>query len=89
MGKHFGGREGLKSRDKGTWSEALPGRGQDRVVPGVTRGGGGVLRISTERDDRMGTKIKSQKPLGIQTKPKQTPGPKLNLPKIPCRFSEP
>ena len=41
MGKHFGGREGLKSRDKGTWSEALPERGQDRVVPGVTRGGGG------------------------------------------------
>lgn len=82
MGKHFGGREGLKSRDKGTWSEALPGRGQDRVVPGVTRGGG-VLQISTERDDRMGTKIKSQKNPWDSNKAQTNPWTKIKPPKNP------
>ena len=35
MEKHFGGREALKSRGKGTRSEPLLGGGKDRVVPGV------------------------------------------------------
>ena len=35
MEKHFGGREALKSRGKGTRSETLLGGGQDRVLPGV------------------------------------------------------
>ena len=89
MGKHFGGREGLKSRDKGTWSEALPERGQDRVVPGVTRGGVGYSGFQLREMIEWGQKSKAKKTLGIQTKPKQIPGPKLNPPKIPCRFSEP
>ena len=35
MGKNCSGRKALKSRGKGTRSEALLGEGQDRVVPGV------------------------------------------------------
>ena len=34
-GQNSGGREALKSRDKGTRREPLPGGRQDRVVPGV------------------------------------------------------
>ena len=34
-GQNSGGREALKSRDKGTRREALLGGRQDRVVPGV------------------------------------------------------
>ena len=35
MEKHFGGKEALTYRGKGTRSEPLLGGGQDRVVPGV------------------------------------------------------
>lgn len=38
---------------------------------------GGILLILSDGDDRMGTKIKSQKnPWGFQLKPKKIPGPK-------------
>ena len=40
------------------------------------RGGGGeVLWISSDGNDRMGAKIKT---------PKKTPGPRINPKKIPC-----
>jgi len=47
-----------------------------------------VLRISSDRDDRIGAKIKTQKnPPGFKTKQKQKiPGPKFNPPKTPRRF---
>ena len=38
---------------------------------------GGVLQVLSDRDDRMGAKIK----------PKKIPGPKFNAQKIPCRIS--
>ena len=40
----------------------------------VIGSGGGVLQISSDRDDRMGEK----------SKPKKIPGPKFNSKKIPC-----
>ena len=41
-------------------------------------------------DDLMGAKIKIQKKsLGLHTKPRKIPGPKLNPEKTPCRISEP
>ena len=47
------------------------------------RGPGGVLRISSDGDDRMGAKIKAQKKsLGLPTKPKKIPGPKINIKNI-------
>ena len=42
-------------------------------------GGGGVLQISSDGDDRMGAKVKAQK----------IPGPNINPQKLPCRISEP
>ena len=53
-------------------------------------GGGGVLRISSDGDDRMGAKIKTPKTsLGLPIKPEKIPRPKINPQKIPCRISEP
>ena len=44
--------------------------------------GGGVLQISSDRDDRMGAKIKTQKnPKGFKQ------GPEFNPQKIPCQIS--
>ena len=38
-----------------------------------------VLQISTDKNGRMGAKIKTQKKsLGLQTKPQKIPGPKFN-----------
>ena len=43
-----------------------------------------VLQISSDRDDRMEPKIKTQKKsLGLPTKPKTNRGPKINPPKNP------
>ena len=42
-------------------------------------GGGGLLRISSDRDHQMGAKMK----------PPKIPGPKFNPQKFPCRISEP
>ena len=56
--------------------------------PSPQRGGGGVgvLGISSDREDRMGTKIKTQKdPYGLLTKPKRIPGPKILPPKNPMQ----
>ena len=50
------------------------------VCPHGWGGERGVLQISSDRDDRMGTKIKTQK---------NPSGPKMNLHKIPCQISEP
>ena len=41
------------------------------------RGEGGVLWISSYRDDRMGAKIKT---------PQKIPGPKINPKEIPCQI---
>jgi len=58
----------------------------------------GVLLISSDRGDRMGAKIKTQKnpwgfkrenlkkSLRLQTKPKKIPGPKYNPKNIPCQI---
>ena len=51
---------------------------------------GRVLRILSDRADRMGTKIKTpQKSLGPPTKPKKIPGPKISPQNIPCWISKP
>ena len=48
---------------------------------------GGVLRISSDGDDKMEPKVKTQKKsLGLPTKPQKIPGTKINPKKIPCRF---
>ena len=56
-------------------------------------GGGGVLRISGDRNDRVGAKIyppaKKKKSRGLQTKPPKNCGPKLNPQQIPCQISVP
>ena len=40
---------------------------------------GGVLWISSDGDDRMEPKVKTQKkPVGLPAKPKKIPGPKIN-----------
>lgn len=50
---------------------------------------GGVLWISSERVDRMGAKMKTQKnSLRFEQNP-NNPGPKLNPQKIPRRILEP
>ena len=55
----------------------------------------GVFRISSDGDDRVGAKIKTQKKsLGLPTKPQKIPGPKTTPPppkkkKIPCQNSKP
>ena len=52
--------------------------------------GGVVLGISSDGDDRMEPKVKTQKKsLGLPTKPQKIPGPKINPQKIPCRFGGP
>ena len=38
---------------------------------------GGVLGISSDRDDQMEPKVKTQKSLGLPAKPKKIPGPKM------------
>ena len=52
---------------------------------------GELIRISSDRDDRMGPKIKTQKnPQGFQLNPpKKIRGPKISPKEIPCRISEP
>ena len=53
-------------------------------------GAGGGFRISSDRDDRMGAKIKPpKKSLVLQTKPPKIPEPKFNPQKIPRRISKP
>ena len=49
---------------------------------------GGVLGISSDGDDRMEPKVKTQKNpyLGLPAKPQKIPGPKINPQKISCRF---
>ena len=50
----------------------------------------GVLRISSDRDHRMGAKMKTlKKSFGLETKPKKNPGPKFIPKKFQCRISEP
>ena len=56
---------------------------------GRGRGGGGVLRISSDRDDRMGQNKNPKESLGFQKNPKKIAGPEFNHQKIPCRISEP
>ena len=52
------------------------------MLPGV----GGVHRISSDGDDRMGAKIKTpKKSLGLLTKPQKIPGPEINPPKNPMQ----
>ena len=51
--------------------------------------GGGVLWISSGRNDRMGAKMKTPKnSLGFKQNPKN-PGPKFDPQKIPRRIFEP
>ena len=51
---------------------------------------GGVLGISSDGDDRMEPKVKTQKnPQGFQRNPKKSLDQKLTPPKIPCRFCGP
>ena len=56
-----------------------------------TQGGrGGVLGISSDGDDRIERKVKTQKKsLGLPEKPKKIPGRKINPQTIPCRFCGP
>ena len=51
----------------------------------------GVLGISSDGDDRMEPKVKTQKNpyLGLPAKPQKIPGPKINPQKISCRFCGP
>ena len=50
----------------------------------------GVLGISSDGDDRMEPKVKTQKnPYGFQQNPQKIPGPKINPQKIPCQFGGP
>ena len=51
----------------------------DEKIPRGYPGSGGALRISSDRDDRMGAKIETQKILWTKMWPK----------KNPCRISEP
>jgi len=54
------------------------------------KGPGGVLQVSSGGDDRMGAKIKTlKKSVGLPTKPKKLPGPKINPQKIPYQVSKP
>lgn len=47
----------------------------------------GVLQIISDRDDQIGTKLKTQKRfLGLPTKPKTIPGPKLTPQKSHAEF---
>ena len=46
-------------------------------------GAGAVLRSLSDSDDQMGKKSKPPKFLGLQTKPKELPGPKFNPQKNP------
>ena len=47
----------------------------------------GVLRILSDRDDQIGTELKTQKKfLGLPTKPKTIPGPKLTPQKSHAEF---
>ena len=46
-------------------------------------GGVGVLRISSGRDDRMGTKLKNKKISTASNNPQKIPGPKFQPPKNP------
>ena len=57
------------------------------VVPGEE--GGGILWISSDRDDWMGTKIKTEQFPTASNKPPKIPVPKFNTQKIPCQISEP
>ena len=62
------------------------------LLPGEGKGGGGTPNFNwpSDRDDRMGAKIKTQKnPLGFKQNRQKIPAPKFNPPKIPCRISEP
>ena len=53
----------------------------------VTRRSRWLLRISSDRDDRMGAKIKTpKKSLGFQTKPKKIPWPKLTPKKFHAKY---
>ena len=52
-------------------------------------GGGGVIWISSDRDDWMGPNIKTPKILRASSKPQKIPGPRLNPQKIPRQISEP
>ena len=54
----------------------------------ITQYAKGVLRILSDRDDRMGADIKPpEKSLRLQTKPKKVPGPKFKSRKFPFRIS--
>ncbi len=55
------------------------------------RGGGegGLLRISSDGDDRMGAKIKTKKTLGLPTKSKALPQIFFNNQKIPTLIKPP
>ena len=47
----------------------------------------GILWISSDRDDRMGAKIKTQKnPYGFQQNLQKIPGPKINPKKSHAKF---
>ena len=52
--------------------------------PTGSPGGGGIPRISSDRDDRTGTKIETKKIPRASNKPPKIPGSKFNPRKIPC-----
>ena len=53
-------------------------------------GGEGVLRVSSDGDDRMQENIEVKKflDMGLPTDPHKNPGLTINPPKIPCRISK-
>ena len=54
------------------------------------QGEGGVLQISSDRDDQVGEKDQTPKKLlGLPTKPQKIPRSKINPQQIPCRIFEP
>ena len=60
------------------------------LLPEGGKGGTLDFKWSSDRDDQMGAKIKTQKnPLGFKQNHQKIPAPKFNPPKIPCRISEP
>ena len=66
------------------------GRPVNAFVPQGWGGGEGVLRVSSDGDDRMQENIEVKKflDMGLPTDPHKNPGPTINPPKIPCRISK-
>ena len=66
------------------------GRPVNAFVPQGWGGGKGVLRVSSDGDDRMQENIEVKKflDMGLPTDSHKNPGPTINPPKIPCRISK-